>query len=97
MEGESSVTRSSINKLHFWDVHEDQTEGERMVLLKVSLMNLILGKSNWIKWKVQVVVLEVSLMNFILRISKEVKWKVKMVLQEVSFMNFVLRISKEIK
>ena len=60
-------------------------EGERMVLLEVSSMNLIpiLGMSKQIKWKVKVVLLEVSLINFILRISKEMKWKVKVVLLEV--------------
>ena len=83
MEGESSVTRSIIDELHSWYIEGDQMEGERMVLLEVSLMNFILRKSNEIEWKVEVVGLEVSLMNFILRISEEIKWKVKVVLNEV--------------
>ena len=48
-------------------------ESESMVLLKVSLMNFILGISKEIKRKGKVVLLEVSLMNFILRISSEMK------------------------
>ena len=54
-------------------------EGERMVLLEVSSMNLIpvLGMSKEIKRKVKVVLLEVSMMNFILGISKDIKWRVK--------------------
>ena len=28
MEGESGVTRSIIEKLHSWDIQEDQMEGE---------------------------------------------------------------------
>ena len=28
MEDESGVTRSSIGKLHSWDIQGDQTEGE---------------------------------------------------------------------
>ena len=31
MEGESSVTRSIIDKLHSRDIHGDQKEGERAV------------------------------------------------------------------
>ena len=52
-------------------------EAENMVLLQVSSMNLILGKSKEIKWNVKVVLLEVLLINFILGIFKEIKWKVK--------------------
>ena len=47
-------------------------EGESGVT-PISLMNLILGISNKIKWKVKVVLLEGSFMNFILWISKEIK------------------------
>ena len=54
-------------------------EGESLVILEVSSMNLILGMSMEIKRKVNVVLLEVTLMNFILGISKEIKWKVKAV------------------
>ena len=39
-------------------------EGERMVLLEVSLMNFMLWISKEIKWKVKVVLLEVSFMSF---------------------------------
>ena len=28
MEGESGVTRSIIDELHFWDIQRDQMEGE---------------------------------------------------------------------
>ena len=77
MEDESGVTRSIIDALHSWDIQGDQMEGESMVLLQVSSMNLILGMSKEIKWKVKVVLLEVSLMNFILGIFKEIKWKVE--------------------
>ena len=31
MEGESCVTRSIIDELHFWDVQRDQIEGESRV------------------------------------------------------------------
>ena len=77
MEDESGVTRSIIDALHSWDIQGDQMEGESMVLLQVSSMNLILVMSKEIKWKVKVVLLEVSLMNFILGIFKEIKWKVE--------------------
>ena len=52
-------------------------EGEKVVLLEVSSMNLIpfFGMSKEIKWKVKVVLLEVSLMNFILGRCKETQWK----------------------
>ena len=68
-----------MDELHSLDTQGDHIEGERMVLLEVSSMNLIpiLGMSKEIKGKVKVVLLEVSLMNFILGIPKETKWKVK--------------------
>ena len=97
MEGESGVTRSIIDELHSWDIQGDQIEGEKMDLLEVSSVNLILGLTKVIKWKVKAVLLEVSLMSFILRISKEIKWKMKVWLLEVSLMNFFLWISNEIK
>ena len=50
---ESGVTRSIIDELNSWDVQGDQMEGKSMVLLKVSLMNLILGIFKEIKWKVK--------------------------------------------
>ena len=52
-------------------------------------MNFILGISNEIKGKVNVVLLEVSLMSFVLPIYNEIKRKVKLVLVEVSLMNFI--------
>ena len=97
MEDESGFTRGIIDELHSWDIQRDQPEGESMVLLEVSSLNLILGRSKEIKWKVKVALFEVSLMNFILRISKRIKWKVKVLLLEVSLMNFILGISKQIK
>ena len=92
MEVESGVTRSIIDEIHSRDIQGYQIEGETMVLLEVSPMNLILGMSKEIKRKVKVVLLEVSLMYFILRISEEMIWKGKVVLHEVSLMNFILRI-----
>ena len=32
MEGESGVTRSIIDEIHFWDIQGDQMEGERGVI-----------------------------------------------------------------
>ena len=80
MERESGVTRSIVDELHSWDIQGDQMEGERKVLLQISLMNFILRISNEIKRKAKVVLIEVSLMNFILGKSKEFKWKMKVVL-----------------
>ena len=68
MASEIGVTRSIMDEYHSWDIQGDQMEGESMVILEVSSMNLILGMSMEIKWKVNVVILEVSLMNFILGI-----------------------------
>ena len=73
MEGDSGDTRSIIDEVHSWDIQGDQMEGESMVLLKESAINLILGMSKEIKWKVKVGLLEESLMNFIIWISKEIK------------------------
>ena len=97
MEGESGVTRSITDEFDCSDIQGDQMEGETMVFLEVSLMNLVLGMSIEIKWKFKVMLLKVSWMNFILRISKDNKWKVKLILLEVSLMTFILRISKEVK
>ena len=58
VEGESGVTRSFIDELHSWDIERDQRK-VKLVLLQVSLMNFILGISNEIKWKVELVLLEV--------------------------------------
>ena len=55
MKGENGVTRSIIDKIHSSDFQGDQMEGESMVLLKVSLINLVLGMIKEIKWKVNVV------------------------------------------
>ena len=79
MEGENDVTGSIIDEFHSLDIQGDQMEGERMVLVEVSLMNLILGISNGIKSNVKVVLLEVRLMNLIVGISNEIKCKVKVV------------------
>ena len=73
MEGETGVTHSIVDELHSWDIQGDQMEGERMVLLEVSLTKLILGMSKKVKWKVKVMLVEVSLMNFILRYSRRSK------------------------
>ena len=32
MEGESGVTRSIIDEIHFWDIQGDQMEGESRVI-----------------------------------------------------------------
>ena len=75
MKGENGVTRSIFDQLLSLNIQGDQMEGERMVLLEESSLNLIRidGMSKEMKWKVKVVLLEISLMNFILRISKEIK------------------------
>ena len=52
-------------------------EGERKVLLEVSLMNFILRIGKEINWKGKQVLLEVTLMKVILVISKEIKRKIK--------------------
>ena len=54
MEGESGVTGSIIDELDSSDIQGDQMEGEKMVYLEVSWMNLIpiIGMSEDIKWKV---------------------------------------------
>ena len=53
MEVESGVTRSIIDEHHSFDIQGDQMEGESKVLLEVSSMNLILGMSKEIEWKVK--------------------------------------------
>ena len=53
MEVESGVTRSIIDEHHSFDIQGDQMEGESKVLLEVSSMNLILGMSKEIEWKVR--------------------------------------------
>ena len=70
MESENGFTRCIIDELHSLDIHGDQMEGEKKVLLEVSSLNVIqiLGMFKEIKWKVKVVLLKVSLMNFFLRI-----------------------------
>ena len=49
MEVVSGVTRSIIDEVYFWDIQGDQREGESMVLLKESSMNLSLRISKEIK------------------------------------------------
>ena len=53
MEAGSGVTPSIIDELHSCDIQGDQMEGDSVVLLEVSSMNLILGMSKEIKWKVK--------------------------------------------
>ena len=77
MEGESGVTRRIIDAVYSWDLEGDQGEGESKVLLEESSMNLVLGMSVEIKWKVKVGLLEASLMNFILGTSREIKLEVE--------------------
>ena len=43
MVGARVFTRSIIDELHSWNIQRYQPEGESMVLLEVSSMNLILG------------------------------------------------------
>ena len=57
MEGESGLTRSTIDNLHSWDVQGGQMKGESTVLLEVSLMNFILRISKVMKKKMKVVLL----------------------------------------
>ena len=54
MEGESGLTRSTIDNLHSWDVQGGQMKGESTVLLEVSLMNFILRISKVMKKKMKV-------------------------------------------
>ena len=54
MEGESGVTRSIIEELHFGISKQIKSKG-KLVLLEVPLMNFILRLSNEIKWQVKVV------------------------------------------
>ena len=49
MEAESVVARGMTDELHSCNIQGGLMEGESMVLLKVSLMNLILGISKEIK------------------------------------------------
>ena len=51
MEGASGVTGSIIDEPHSWDIQGYQMEAESMVLLEVSLLNFILGRTKKIKWK----------------------------------------------
>ena len=78
MEGASGVTRSILDELHSSDIQGDQMYGAGG-LSPISSMIFILGISNEIKSKVEVLLLEVSSMNFILVRSKQIKWKVKVV------------------
>ena len=55
MEGEGGVTQSFIDELHSWEIQGDQMEGERMVLLEVSLMNYIRRICKEMKWRAKVV------------------------------------------
>ena len=48
-----------IDELRSRDIQVYQTEGESMVFIEVSLMNLILRISNEIKWQVKFVLIEV--------------------------------------
>ena len=59
MEGESGVTRSTIDELHSSDIKRDQMEAKSGVTRSI-FMSFILEISKEIKWKVKVVLLEVS-------------------------------------
>ena len=76
MEGESGVTRSIIDEIHFSDIQSDQMQGESGFIRSIIDQ---LHSCDMVKWKVKVVLLEVSLMKFILGISKDIKWKEKVV------------------
>ena len=60
MEGESGVTRSTIDDPHSCDMQEIKRK-MKVVLLEVSLVNFILRISKEMKWKVKVELLEVSI------------------------------------
>ena len=60
MEGESGVTRSTIDDPHSCDMQEIERK-MKVVLLEVSLVNFILRISKEMKWKVKVELLEVSI------------------------------------
>ena len=55
MEGETGFTRRIMVELHSSNIQGDQMEVDSILLLEVSSMNLILGMSKEIKWKVKVV------------------------------------------
>ena len=81
MEGESGVTRSTIDELHFSGMQGDQMEGESGDTR--STINELRSSDSQADQRVKVVFFEVLLMLFILPISNEVKRKVKMVLLQV--------------
>ena len=79
MEGESGVTGSIIDELHYWDIQGDQMEGESGFTRSTND-----GIHSWDIPGGQMegestVLLEVSLMKFILWISKGIKWNGKVV------------------
>ena len=51
MEGGSGVTRSIIDGLHSSDIQRNEMEGESMLSVEVSSMQLVLAKSNEINWR----------------------------------------------
>ena len=53
MKGKTGVTRSIIDEIDSWHIQGDQMDAESMVFRKVSPINLILGISKEIKWKVK--------------------------------------------
>ena len=94
MEGESGLTGSTIDELHFSDIQRDQIEIESGVFRSI--------KDELHSWDIQGDEMECesgftrSVIDE-LHSSDMVKWKVKVVLLEGSLMNFILRLSKEIK
>ena len=99
MEGESGVTRSIVDEIHWWDIQGDEMENENAVTRCIIDQLHSLDRQGDEMEGEKKVLLEAWSMNLIpiLGMSKEIKWKVKVVLLEVSLMNFILRISKEIK
>ena len=99
MEGESGVTRSTVNELHSTDIQGDQIEGASGVTRRIiDAFHCLDIQGDQLEGE-KMVLLEVSSMNLIpiLWISKERKWKVKVVLHKVSLMNFILGRSKDAK
>ena len=90
MGGESCVTRSIIDELHFLDIQGDQLEGESGVT-----RSIIDELHSWDIQRDQMGGESLFTRSIIDEIhsSDMVKWKVKVVLLELSLMNIIHRIS----
>ena len=94
MQGESGVTRSIIDELHFSDIHGGQMERENGVTRSITdefhFSDIQRDQMECESGVTGSIIDEVHSSEF-------VKFKVKVVLPELSLMNFILGISNEIK